>query len=1083
MRKRLLSIVLSCVMLLQLLPVGTLAAGTGNGQRIEVGQHVAMGKKDGRDLTWKILTIEDGKALLFSNYVLDFITLAKRGSPNFNYCYSELFDWCQNLYRTSFTEAERDAIYNLFFLNKTDCSKYVKEKPMFWPGLSGTYIGAQGLGTRPATENNCAIWLSSSLSGQWVDVLGWNEEEGLYFGTCPNLTMYTCVEGACPAITLELDKVEFVGKGTFDSPYTLRYGEGGIGDSTESGPAIIKSLHPSNGQENVDSANLVPYLYFDRDVSHQSGKSVDLDFSKAPFTVYQAEDNKVIYQAKEDAGLRGTSSDIKIKAAEHVVFFSGCSFEPGKTYYITMGEGFIKMADGTVSPEIKKGDWEFTTAAKQFETVQTITVGTGSGTGALPDVRWNDGWFWETSLRYNHNLAKSAMALAAAAYAGKDNMKSVYSVFEFPTEEKGSTFFAKYPSVTVADNDFVGYSFATKEIYNTETGESCPLVVISVRGTPKNEEWYSNFNIGTDGTHDGFYIAAYDLQVNLDQYISSMRSMGYDMDRAKFLVTGHSRGAAVANIIAAVLTVPANGYAEKENVFAYTFATPAVSTFAQKTGYDNIFNIINAEDFVTQVPLGEKKWGYKRYGNDLVLPSKSFYATDYFGDVYYKMSQEYLTITGGKHYVPYEGCQAVNGLTSYLYSVAPNTYAYYHKIFGSMTSVRMTLDGYFTKMADFLVDESAFNLVEFGVAGINELIPITAFFVINEKIDQRIFSTHSPASYLAWMRSCTADELFDYLNLESYSTYKQVKVACPVDVYVYNEAGTLVASVVNEEVVAGTLAVSVQDGVKTIDLPADQEYRVEIKAREAGTVDYTVEEKSVDSAIETTRTVFFDDITITKGDKLVGKITEEPSSQTYSLTKNNQTVITATSDSDAPSDLPFTDVTEKDWFYNDVKYAYENGLMNGVGEGLFGPSGTTTRGMIVTILYRLEGEPSAALSAFQDVASNQWYAKAVGWAAANGIVTGYSESQFGPNDKITREQMAAILYRYAAYKGYDVSQRADLSKYEDQGTISSYAVDSMAWANGEGLINGIDADTLNPKGSAIRAQVAAILHRFCENIA
>ena len=186
---------------------------------------------------------------------------------------------------------------------------------------------------------------------------------------------------------------------------------------------------------------------------------------------------------------------------------------------------------------------------------------------------------------------------------------------------------------------------------------------------------------------------------------------------------------------------------------------------------------------------------------------------------------------------------------------------------------------------------------------------------------------------------------------------------------------------------------------------------------------------------------------------------------------------------DPSTQLPFADVTEKDWFYNDVKYVYENGLMNGVGEGLFGPSGTTTRGMIVTILYRLEGEPSAALAAFQDVASNQWYAKAVGWAADNGIVTGYSSSQFGPNDKITREQMAAILYRYAAYKGYDVSQRADLSKYEDQGTISSYAVDSMAWANGEGLINGIDADTLNPKGSAIRAQVAAILHRFCENIA
>ena len=185
----------------------------------------------------------------------------------------------------------------------------------------------------------------------------------------------------------------------------------------------------------------------------------------------------------------------------------------------------------------------------------------------------------------------------------------------------------------------------------------------------------------------------------------------------------------------------------------------------------------------------------------------------------------------------------------------------------------------------------------------------------------------------------------------------------------------------------------------------------------------------------------------------------------------------------AVSVFPFTDVKENDWFYGDVKYVYENNLMNGVGDGLFGPGGTTTRGMIVTILYRLEGEPAAALSSFQDVASNMYYAKAVGWAASNGVVNGTSPTTFAPNAPITREQMAAILYRYAQYKGYGVTEQVDLSRFTDAGNISAYAVNAIAWANAKGLINGVGEAQLNPTGQASRSQVAAILHRFCTLIA
>ena len=181
--------------------------------------------------------------------------------------------------------------------------------------------------------------------------------------------------------------------------------------------------------------------------------------------------------------------------------------------------------------------------------------------------------------------------------------------------------------------------------------------------------------------------------------------------------------------------------------------------------------------------------------------------------------------------------------------------------------------------------------------------------------------------------------------------------------------------------------------------------------------------------------------------------------------------------------LPFTDVTTSDWFYDAVAYAYDNGLMTGTSATTFSPKATTTRGMIVTILHRLEGCPAAAASGFADVKSGAWYQEAVDWAAANGIVNGTSATTFAPTSPITREQMAAILYRYAAYKGYDVSQLANLSRFSDSSAVSAYAADALAWANAAGLITGVTDISLSPQGSAVRAQVATILMRFCENIA
>lgn len=178
---------------------------------------------------------------------------------------------------------------------------------------------------------------------------------------------------------------------------------------------------------------------------------------------------------------------------------------------------------------------------------------------------------------------------------------------------------------------------------------------------------------------------------------------------------------------------------------------------------------------------------------------------------------------------------------------------------------------------------------------------------------------------------------------------------------------------------------------------------------------------------------------------------------------------------------PFTDVSEKDWFYSDVMFVYENGLMLGTSKTLFSPHGTATRGMMATILWRMEGSPAPkGKNSFTDVEAGKWYADAITWTAENGIFAGYGKDKFGPDDPITREQLAAIFYRYADYKGYDLTVKGNLDKFKDADKITDYAKTAMQWAVGSGLVKGKSGNLLDPQGTATRAEIAAMLHRFIE---
>lgn len=180
------------------------------------------------------------------------------------------------------------------------------------------------------------------------------------------------------------------------------------------------------------------------------------------------------------------------------------------------------------------------------------------------------------------------------------------------------------------------------------------------------------------------------------------------------------------------------------------------------------------------------------------------------------------------------------------------------------------------------------------------------------------------------------------------------------------------------------------------------------------------------------------------------------------------------------SSLPFTDVSSDHWAYEDIADIYEAGLMTGTASDAFSPELSINRAMLVSILYRLEDEPEVGDAGFSDVADDAWYAEAVAWAKTNNIVSGYSDTTFGPEDVLTREQFAAILYRYAAYKGYDttITDGASLDAYSDVGSLSDGFDQVMLWANDKGYINGMTTSTLVPQGSTTRAQAAAILLRF-----
>ena len=280
---------------------------------------------------------------------------------------------------------------------------------------------------------------------------------------------------------------------------------------------------------------------------------------------------------------------------------------------------------------------------------------------------------------------------------------------------------------------------------------------------------------------------------------------------------------------------------------------------------------------------------------------------------------------------------------------------------------------------------------------------------------------------------------------------------------------------------------------KNSSTPAVTEYSVTVKKTDNGSV--TVSPKKAEDGDKVTITVdpdkgyVVDAVVVTDkdGDKIT--VTKKSATKyTFTMPKSRVDVKVTfkveQTEPEQPSEMPFVDVVKDAWYYPAVEYVYNNELMNGTNGGLtFEPNVNLNRAMMAAVLYNMEGGPACDKNGlFSDVADGKWYTDAVNWAASNNIVSGMPDGTYAPDQALTREQMASILYRYAEYKGIDVSARADLSTFTDGTTVSPWAQEVVQWAVAEKLMSG-NGNELQPKGTASRAQVATVLMNYCENVA
>ena len=704
-------------------------------------------------------------------------------------------------------------------------------------------------------------------------------------------------------------------------------------------------------------------------------------------------------------------------------------------------------------------------------------------------VNWDDAWFNTSSYTYNHDLATTAAVLAAAAYDESFVKKTLREQLGFNAFD--SVEYHPAGKDYNGDYDQVGFSIETRM-----TSNGVPIIAVIVRGTPGNGEWLSNLNVADtlqnndQETHEGFKAGALQVLRALRSYVSDN---GIDLAKARVLIAGHSRGAAVSNILGARLddglTTDA-GTLSPDNVYTFTFESPNATLASNRSDakYGNIFNIVNPEDVVIKVPLGE--WGYGRYGRDLALPSRSNTRRGDYKAQLAKMNTYFERFSDGEKYRGYlTGSVTASSISTEMAMLARSTWWYYHNRLTGVTPHEV-----FTSLVKAAIMGSADN-GDYAILYAAMVIPqykllFTAIFgtgALNGAFitGKGVVHGHTQETYVAWMKSDEA-ALGEFPEIFARMNYRSLLVACPVDVKAYDAEGNLVASISNDEVdetliEEGLPAAVTSDGVKMIDIPAGEGYRVEVTATDGGEMDVTLEERDVLSS-DPVSVKSYQGVAIEEGDAFSLDVSSQDAPVDCVLVDDSTGEEAKASSVASGSDLQEVTVSVSVEGEGDVwgggpvvvggKIAIHARASEGsvfIGwqrEGASGEREAVAGGADIEVRASEDvtyvAQFASISSEFPDVDYAEWYAEGVSFCSAKGLITGYAEGPdaglFGVGRPLTRAQFAMILWRAADPDAAAAYKPADTSNTTGMDDVESFVwyTGAANWAVANQVINGFN---------------------------
>ena len=671
-------------------------------------------------------------------------------------------------------------------------------------------------------------------------------------------------------------------------------------------------------------------------------------------------------------------------------------------------------------------------AAADTGGTRTVAVRYASGHGENDHdyeatFTYSDELFTKSGYTYRQDLAEMSLGLAFAAFSSKDSQYSD----NYATGNRNFVSMAKqcgFENIQSnkwmfqpAETDSIGINCASKTI--RDNGGSYTLIAVGVRGNNYHAEWGGNVRLDATGEHKGFALGRDQALDYLRSYIADTGISG----RVKIWIAGYSRSAAVANMVSGALD---NGYSLGEGVslsphdlYCYCYEPPMGTTKNQVQGrlYDNIQNIVNANDVVTYVPFDS--WDFARYGVDHVVPTKG---DDNYLNYKAKMLREFYQIpnNGGNIYWP-DHFQA--------WGIDPKDIT--SGDLGKIFKVNMTQKEFYADLSEAITTclvssraDYAENMQDFLIALLGDIFG---------KADR---DTSAVAMTFAKKLQDNWQKIFYSLTIPGMI-----------------KNGTAV------RLITGYLVEALQEnGIVTYDLEG-------IEAAVAMLVPRL--SKMALKYPGTTMTLLANLVVIMSahfGESCLAWMRSLPDD--YMTSKQTVSYVGL-----------FDDVAAEAWYAPAVDYVKYGRLMYGTGSNLFQPDAQMTRAMLAQVLYELEGAPSVkGLSCpFTDVGGS-WYTDAVIWAYNAGVVAGVSATQFAPNEALTREQMVTMLYGYAGREETLSGSDGALAGYQDQASVSGWARAAMAWAVSSGVISGTSATTLSPQKIGTRAEVATVLMQFCE---